>query len=105
MQIQVNTDHSTDGRERVAEYVRTVVEAAVNHHSTQITRIEVHLADENGAKAGNDDKRCTMEARVQKRPPIAVTHRANTLNEAIGGAAGKLKRSIEHELARQHEHR
>jgi ribosome-associated translation inhibitor RaiA len=105
MQIQVNTDHNTDGRDRVAEHVRTFVEAAVSHHSAQITRVEVHLADENGAKAGADDKRCTMEVRVQKRPPLAVTHRASSLNEAIGGAAGKLKRSLDHELARLHEHR
>ena len=103
VQIQVNTDHNTDGREQVTDYVRGVVEHAVSHFSSQITRVEVHLGDENGAKAGADDKRCMMEARVEKRHPIAVTHRAATTNEAIAGAAGKLKRALTHELERLHE--
>ncbi len=105
MQIRVNTDHDTDGGERVAEHVRSVVEAAVSHFSARITRVEVHLADENGAKAGQDDKRCVIEVRVAKRQPLAVSHRARTLDEAIAGAASKLKRSLDHELTRLQEHR
>ena len=62
MQIQVNTDHNTDGREKVTDYVCGVVGHAVGHFSSHITRVEVHLGDENGAKAGVDDKRCMMEA-------------------------------------------
>jgi len=103
MQIQVNTDHNTDGGEKVRDYVRGVVEHAAAHFSGHITRVEVHLGDENGAKAGADDKRCMMEARVENRHPIAVTHRAATTNEAIAGAAGKLKRALSHQLERLHE--
>jgi ribosome-associated translation inhibitor RaiA len=114
MQIQVHTDHNTDGREKVIDYVRGVVEDAVSHFSDHITRVEVHLGDENGTKAGSDDKRwsapalaprCMMEARVEKRHPIAVTHHAATMGEAIDGAAGKLKRLLAHELERLHEQR
>jgi hypothetical protein len=60
------------------------------------------LGDENGAKGGQDDKRCMMEARVEKRHPIAVTHHAATLDEAIAGAAGKLRRSLQHDRDRLH---
>ncbi len=102
MQIQVNTDHNTDGRETVVNYVRGVVEGAVSHFGNQITHVEVHLGDENGHKGGQDDKRCMMEARVEKRHPIAVTHHAATLDEAISGAAGKLRRSLQHDLDRLH---
>lgn len=105
MEIQINTDHNTDGREKVAEYVRGVVMDAARHFSDQVTRVEVHLGDENGAKPGQDDKRCMIEARVAGRQPIAVTHHAASLDEAINGAAGKLKRSLEHDLQKQHEHR
>ena len=105
MEIQVNTDHNTDGREKVADYVRGVVVEAVGHFSSQVTRVEVHLSDENGAKPGQDDKRCMMEARVAQRQPIAVTHHGASVDEAINGAAGKLKRSLEHDLQKQHEHR
>jgi len=100
VQILVNTDHNIDGRQRVAEYVRSVVEHAVNHFERQVTRVEVHLSDDNGAKSGADDKRCVMEARTASIEPIAVSHRGPNIDEAIHGAAAKLKRSLTSELAR-----
>ncbi len=100
MQIQVNTDNHIVGREALADHVRGVVEAALNHVSDQITRIEVHLSDENGEKSGQDDKRCMMEARLSGRQPTAVTHHASTMDQAIDGAAEKLKRSVEGTLGR-----
>jgi ribosome-associated translation inhibitor RaiA len=105
MQIQVNTDRNTDGREKVADYVRGVVEDAVSHFSRHVTRVEVHLGDENGPKAGSDDKRCMMEARIGKQNPLAVTHHAATMDDAIDGAAGKLKRTLEHNFGRLQERR
>jgi ribosome-associated translation inhibitor RaiA len=101
MQIQVNTDRNVAGREQLSKYVRGVVEHAVSHFSERITRVEVHLGDENGAKSGPDDKRCMMEVRVQRRQPIAVTHHAATLDGAVDGAAGKLRRSLAHDSERQ----
>jgi ribosome-associated translation inhibitor RaiA len=105
MQIQVHTDHNTDGREKVVDYVRWLLEDALSHFSSHITRIDVHLGDENGAKGGSDDKRCMMEARLHSRHPIAVTQHAATMDEAIDGAARKLKRALAHEVERLHEHR
>jgi len=105
MQIQVNTDHNIDGRQRVAEYVRGVVEHAVSHFERQVTRVEVHLSDDNGAKAGPDDKRCVMEARVGSIEPVVVTHRGANVDEVIHGAAAKLKRSVASELARAYARR
>ncbi len=100
MQIQVNADHTVRGSERLTAHVGAVVEGALSHFSAQITRVEVHLSDENGAKSGQDDKRCMMEARIEGRHPIAVTHHAASLDQAIEGAADKLTRSIEHTLGR-----
>jgi len=105
MQIQVNTDHNIDGRQRVAEHVREVVLHAVSHFEHQVTRVEVHLSDDNGAKSGPDDKRCVIEARVAAREPIAVTHRGANVDAALHGAAAKLKRSLASELGRAHAHR
>jgi hypothetical protein len=39
--------------------------------------------------------------RIDGRPPSAVTHHANTLERAVDGAAGKLKRSVESTLGRE----
>ena len=44
-----------------------------------------------------------MEARLEGRQPIAVTHQAATVEQAIDGAADKLKRSIESTLGRLRE--
>ena len=62
MQIHVNTDHHIAGHEPLAARVRSAVERALSHFSAHITRVDVHLSDENGDKRGRDDKRCVMEA-------------------------------------------
>ena len=69
--------------------------------SDRVTRVEVHLSDVNGDKRGEDDKRCMMEVRLEGRQPTAVTHQATTLEQAVAGAAGKVKRSVEHTLDRE----
>ncbi|MDP2270439.1 MAG: HPF/RaiA family ribosome-associated protein [Archangium sp.] len=103
MQIQINTDINIEGREALASQVKGVVESALSRFSDSITRIEVHLSDQNGAKPGQDDKRCMMEARLKGRQPSAVTHHAASLDEAVDGAAEKLKRSLESTLERVHD--
>lgn len=101
MQIQVNTDHNIEGREALAAYVSNVVESALSHVSDHITRVEVHLSDENGDKSGQNDKRCLMEARLEGRQPIAVTDEAATVDQAVDGASDKLARLIESTLGRR----
>lgn len=100
MQIQVNTDNNVDGHDGLTLHVRTVVEGALHRFAHQITRVEVHLGDENGDKSGGDDKRCMMEARLAGRQPTAVTHHAPSVHQAIDGAAEKLERALEHALGR-----
>jgi ribosome-associated translation inhibitor RaiA len=104
MKIQVNTDHNIQGREAMIEQIESLVESTLGHLAEHITRIEVHVSDENGKKGGNTDRRCIMEARLEKHQPIAVTEEAATLDEAIDGAAHKLKRLIEHTLGKLSEH-
>ena len=104
MQIQVNTDSNIEGREKLIAHVRSVVESALNRFSDRITRVEVHLSDQNGDRSGQDDKRCMMEARLKGRQPTAVTHDAATLQQAVDGAADRIQRSIESALGRlQHQ--
>ena len=58
------------------------------------------MSDENGQNRGGRDQRCMMEARVQGRQPLAVTDQAESLEQAVAGAAGKLARLIESTLGR-----
>jgi ribosome-associated translation inhibitor RaiA len=100
MQIQVNTDHTIEGHEALADQIRGVVENALSRVSDHITRVEVHLTDERGPKNGKNDKRCMMEARLEGRQPIAVTDEAAALDLAVNGAADKLARLIENTLGK-----
>lgn len=100
MHIQVNTDSNIEGHETLAAQVGGTVESALSRFNDHITRVEVHLSDENGGKSGQDDMRCMMEVRLEGRRPIGVTHQAATLGQAVDGAADKLTRLIESTLGR-----
>lgn len=100
MQIKTSTDRHIEGSEQLSAQVEATVEDALGRFSDQITRVEVHLSDENSARGGDADKRCVMEARVGGRPPTAVTHEAGTVEEAVEGAADKLARTLENTLER-----
>ena len=56
------------------------------------------LETSNAGKTGPDDKHCMIEARLEGRQPTAVTHIAATLDQAVKGAADKMKRSLESTL-------
>ncbi len=99
MHIHVNTDHNIAGHEALAARVRGVIESTPSRFSDQVTRVEVHLSDENGAKAGQHDERGMLQARLEGRQPIAVTHDADTLDWAVDGAAEKLHNAIESTVA------
>lgn len=106
MQIQINTDRNIEGHEALAARVSSVVESTLSRISDHITRVEVHLSDENSDKKdGDNNLRCLMEARLQGRQPVAVTHQAATLDQAVDGAADKLIRLIESTLGRLRDHK
>jgi len=105
MQIQVNTDDNVEGREALARRVEAEVERTLGRFSEYITRIEVHLSDEDSDKSGSNDKRCLMEARLAGRQPVAVSNHAGSLDEACSGAAEKLRRSLERTLGRLKDHK
>lgn len=104
MKIQVNTDHNVEGHEALIHWVESEVRHTLDRFNDHITRVEVHLSDENSGKTGGNDKRCLMEARLSAHQPIAVSHHAGSLNEAFSGAAEKLKRSLESILGRLKDH-
>ncbi|MFA6457560.1 MAG: HPF/RaiA family ribosome-associated protein [Bacteroidota bacterium] len=100
MQIQINTDRNIKGHETFTTEIDTRVTSAFSRFSERISRLEIHLSDENGSKSGLKDKRCLLEARIEGRQPIAVTHLADSLDQAIDGAVEKMIRLIENTLDR-----
>lgn len=105
MQIQINSDRNLVGGESLAAAVRATVEDALSRFSAHITKVQVHLGDENAGKSGDADKRCMMEARFEGHAPIAVTEYAATVAQAIDGAAERLVHRLEHTLGRLQDRR
>ena len=105
MLIQINTDRSIEGHEALVAHVSGVVEDALNQLGDHVTRVEVHLSDENGAQRSENDQRCMMEARLEGYHPLAVTAHADSLHKAVVAAADKLARVIESTLGRLHDHK
>jgi ribosome-associated translation inhibitor RaiA len=95
MQIQVNTDNNIEGTDRLREYLTETIQDELSRFEEHITRIEVHLSDENGSKGGGNDNRCMLEARVENMKPIAVVELADTVEQSVFGATTKLKASLD----------
>lgn len=68
--------------------------STLGHLADKLTRIEVHLGDENAHKSGPADKRCLLEARPKGLDPIAVETHGEDLYDTFEEAARKLKRAL-----------
>jgi ribosome-associated translation inhibitor RaiA len=103
MQININTDKTIERHQGLDDRVEAVVQAAVGRFRDHITRVEVHLSDENSEKSVDGGNRCMLEARITGYQPIAVTEHSVNLHQAISGAADKLKRAVDSALGRLHD--
>lgn len=94
MTIQFNADNNLTVREEFRIKLSAVLTEKLKRFDEEITRIEVHLSDENNGKTGVDDKSCLLEARIAGRTPVAVTAAGSTYERALDDAAEKLKSSL-----------
>ncbi|ADV50263.1 HPF/RaiA family ribosome-associated protein [Cellulophaga sp. E16_2] len=104
MIIQINTDKNISGEKRTEDFFTSQIEEALKRFESHITRIEVHLKDENGKKDGFNDISCLIEARLEGRQPIAVTNQAETMDLALTGAIHKIKTAVESILGKLKKH-
>ncbi len=104
MTIQINSDNNITGTEGLSNFVQSTIAETLKRFDEQITRIEVHLNDENSHKSGINDKRCMLEARLEGMQPVAVTAHGNTIQEALKGALDKLKSSLDTTIGRLRNH-
>ena len=100
MKIQFNTDSNITESKELRDSLTALISEGLSRFSDQITRLEVHLSDENSLKEGLNDKRCLLEARLEGRQPIAVKNQENTLEQAVVGAVDKLKSSLDTKIGR-----
>lgn len=102
MLIQVRTDRNVEGRDELNAKVEANIRDALDRYADRITRVQVHLGDENSnKKLSDDDKRCTIEVRLAGLDPIAVSDRAPVIEQALEGAIDKLIRAAETAIGRE----
>ena len=94
MKVQFNTDKNIQGTEQLEKFVSEKINHQLKYFADQITRIEVHLSDQNADKGGVDDIQCRIEARIKGLQPIMVASKNSTKEIAIDEAVGKIKASL-----------
>src|SRR3954452_2684149 len=100
MLVRVTSDNHVRASEALTREVTENVESKLRRFVPQLTRVEVHLADENGIKHSDNDKTCTLEARLAGLQPLAATASGAQIDQAINGALDKLIALLEHKLGR-----
>lgn len=104
MTIQLNTDNNLTISPNYSATLNDLIKDELERFGDYITRVEVHLTDENGNKKGQNDKKCVLEARLAGRSPIAVTDHGDSMDQAVNGAIDKLKTSLDTIIGRLKSH-
>lgn len=100
MTVLFNTDKAIDWNERHNEHFTGLVKGELDRFSDHITRVEVHLSDQNGIKEGKNDIRCLMEVRIEGRKPIATSDQSDSIELSVSGALEKMQASLRTTLDR-----
>lgn len=104
MQIQLETDKHIQGNEALKSSVDRLVSQHLERFFPYLTRIQVHLSDANGAKGGQQDKQCALEARMRNGPPVGVSHEDETVEKALVGACAKLRARLDSTIEQKRGH-
>ncbi len=94
MEVFFNTDKNIESQERIETYFANQIKEDLVRFEDRITRVEVHLSDQNGTRKGPKDKKCVLEVRPEGFKPIAVTQHDNTIEKAVRGATKKAVSSL-----------
>jgi hypothetical protein len=95
MNIQINTDKNLTNSEEFKSWLTSLISDELVRYGENITRLEVHLSSEDGAKSRVPEIRSMIEARLEGQQPIAVTNHSDTNERSVTGAIEKLKSLLE----------
>lgn len=91
MKIQFNTDKNIEGTAALETFVSEKISRGLKHFVDKITRIEVHLSDQNADKEGPDDIQCKIEARIEGKQPVMVVSKSESKEKVLDEAVDKMK--------------
>jgi|AntRauTorckE5430_2_1112549.scaffolds.fasta_scaffold21562_2 ribosome-associated translation inhibitor RaiA len=94
MKIQFNTDKNIEGTEMLETFVSEKISSALKYFVDKITRIEVHLSDQNADKGGTDDIQCKIEARIEGIQPVIVVSKGGSKEKVLDDAVDKMKAAL-----------
>ncbi len=104
MTIQVNSDKNIAVSESFIAKITENLNASLARFEEYVTRLEVFLADENSARQGSNDKRCTIEVRIKGLEPEAVTSTADDIGLAVKLATDKVEQLLRNRTDRLKSH-
>lgn len=102
MIIQFNTDKTIEWDEKHDDHYTELIKEELDRFSDQISRVEVHISDENGPKEGLNNIRCLLEVRIEGRQPIATSDQADNIELSVSGAIEKMQASLKTLLERNY---
>lgn len=105
MIVQVNTDDHITNREELISRITEEAGSGLQRFKNHISRLEIYFADENKGKKGVNDKKCTIEIRLNGHQPEAVSFKDDTIDGAFHGAMDKAKHVITTKVDQMKEHR
>jgi ribosome-associated translation inhibitor RaiA len=100
MQILINSDKNIVVHEKLSKSIEAEIRRVLDRFADQLTRVEVHLRDENAEKSGPQDKHCVLEARPRHYQSLTAADNAGDVQVAVSGASEKMKRLLESTFGR-----
>jgi len=105
MKVQINTGHNIVIDAETAQSLSSAITVHLAHFDARITRVELHLRDDDGAvRSGPQQMHCMLEVRLAGRQPDVVTAAASTVELAVRDAAHKMQQLLDGIFSRAQSH-
>lgn len=95
MDVQINTANNVEGREALSRHLEETVRARLSRFAARLTRVEMHIGDENADRDAGHDKRCVVEVRPAGLDPVTVSDQADSIEQASAGALVKMVSALD----------
>jgi Sigma 54 modulation protein / S30EA ribosomal protein len=102
--VQISTDNQIKSDAEANARLEDKVRGKLRRFEQRLTHVEIHVADMNGSKGGDGDKRVSLEVRGAGVDPVAVHADADRVDNAVALAADKAARALEHALGKRRSH-
>jgi putative sigma-54 modulation protein len=97
--INISQNHITATPAMIG-HIRERVTHALQRFGAHVRTVDVHVADSNGHKGG-EDKVCSIHAQIDRSPTVIITHTASDYYVAVSNAAKRLKATLGRRLSKR----